>query len=124
MQPIDIFVLLLAVLCVFYVPFLAAQLVMKLLSGPRRQVPGRSAGMVDLTDSLRPARSSEPLAPVAMLDLTDANSDAPSAIDGFHGSPVPDVEGLMRYLTDERASDADALLVTLLDQPDLVSHQR
>ncbi len=111
MQPIDVVVLVSAALSVFYLPFLSGRLVVWLLFGRRRRALDPSQRVLDLT-VVGAEGSPESLASCEVLVLPDARSE------------VLDFNGLLHYLTDQRASEADVLLSQFLHPAQLAGTQR
>lgn len=112
MKPIDVLVVVSAALSVFYLPFLSARLVMWLLFGRRPQTRGVPRVVLDLTTPSRPRPVPEPIVSSEVLMLPGA---APEVLD---------LNELFHYLSDQRASDAEALLTQFLHQDQLASPQR
>lgn len=122
MQPIDFAVLTLAALCVFYLPFLTGQLVVKLLFSRRRPAPSSTPTptptdvVLDLTDRAHVDRAPSPVATAPVPVVTDSGKELACESAALAGSHVPDVDGLIRYLTDEPGGDAEAFLASFLDE--------
>lgn len=122
MQPIDYAVLTLAALCVVYLPFLTGQLVVKLLFTRRRpgpiSPPAPVTGVVvDLTTRAELDRALYPVVTAPVLVLTDPENEPACASVVPADSHVPDIDGLIRYLTDERGGAAEAFLASFLETP-------
>ena len=122
MQPIDFAVLTLAVLCVFYLPFLTGQLVVRLLFTRRRTGKTSAAAPVtgvvlDLTTRAELDRALYSIAAAPVLVLTDPENEPARASAMPIDSQVPDIDGLIRYLADERGGAAEAFLASFLETP-------
>ena len=101
MLPIDFLVLALAAVSLFYLPFLGAQLLSWLVIDRRRENPNATAVLhVPVVSEARTVRT--------------LSVPPESAICSRSAAPVPDVYGLIEYLSEQRAGDAEALLTGLL----------
>jgi hypothetical protein len=100
MLPIDFLVLALAAVSLFYLPFLGAQFLSWLVIDRRRGNPNASATAVLVVSEARTEQ---------MLSVQPESAICPRS-----AAPVPDVYGLIEYLSEQRATEAEALLTGLL----------
>lgn len=102
MMPIDFLVMALAAASLLYLPFAAARVVTGLLFEKRRKpITSSTIALLDPT-ATTPDSAGVPLGALS-------TSERP-------GSEVPDVRGLIDYLSEQRGGEAQALLTRLLTE--------
>jgi hypothetical protein len=112
MMPIDFAVVALAVVSIFYLPFAGARLLTWLVFDRREP----SVGLADLDLALAHGPVSQP----HWITVGGPPVPSPSSSEvldvGVLDLEVLDVRGLLQYLLDERAGEAEALLSEILLQ--------